>query len=50
MGQAPKGIFEEFIEGLAKDFGMKSIVEASRDDTGKNDVGMATGIGLHFPR
>ena len=46
MGQAPKGIFDELIEGLAKDFEMKSIVEASRDDSGKIDVGMATGIAM----
>ena len=46
MGHSPKGIFDDFIEGLAEDFEMKAIVEASRDHTGRIDVGMATGLAM----
>ena len=43
---ADKGAFEEFLEGVAKDYEMKSIVEHSRNRSGKIDVAKATGIAM----
>ena len=44
MGQETNGFFDHLVEGFAKDYEMKKIVEASRDHSGKIDVAKATGI------